>query len=299
MPDCGAVSMLMGTKTLNELEAKMDFGKHKLRVKSRKIRVKCTKKLILQPHEKSEITLFSHGPGVMKNAPAVVNFSSFMRNFTVPTGIVQFHRGKCRVPVYNNTDRPIHIEKSSTLGNIDMDSSFCVLRQAPVYPPGGGAGTKRRPIMQRRHLVVGMNLRAEQLYSATHSGSSVDRSNLKRDKMSLYKHLEPDDPRLHMTDKEIIDQFVDLNPKDTHLPPEEIDDFRQFLYKNKTAFSLHDEIGDSGEVVDFQLVKDTPFFIRPYSCSEADKILIDKYMQKLGDSETWYVRLHITHITCR
>ena len=140
MPDCGTVSMLMGTKTLNDLEAKMDFARHTLRVKSRKIRVKCTKKIVLKPHEKSEITLFSHGPEVMKNAPAVIKFSSFMRNFTVPLGIVQFHRGKCRVPVYNNTDRPIHIDKSSTLGNIDMDSSFCVLRQAPVSLPGERPG---------------------------------------------------------------------------------------------------------------------------------------------------------------
>ena len=177
-----------------------------------------------------------------------------MRNFTVPLGIVQFHRGKCRVPVYNNTDRPIHIDKSSTLGNIDMDSSFCVLRQAPVSLPGERPGNQRRPHTEATPSGR-MSQGAEQLYSASHTDSSINRSRLRKDKIKKYKHLEPDDPRLNMTDREIIDQYVDLNPKDTHLPPEEIADFRQFLYKNKIAFSLHDEIGDSGEEVDFQLVK--------------------------------------------
>ena len=182
-----------------------------------------------------------------------------------------------------------------------MDSSFCVLRQAPVSPPGG------RPGNQQSHDAVATpggrtGQVGEQLYSASHIDRSINRSNLRKDKLRKYKHLEPDDPRLNMTDREIIDQYVDLNPKDTHLPPEEIADFRQFLYKNKIAFSLHDEIGDSGEEVDFQLVNDTPFFIRPYSCSESDKMLIDKHMTEIsrfGHSETWNVRLHITHTTCR
>ena len=36
MPDCGAASILMGTKTLNDLEATMDFARHTLRVKKQK-----------------------------------------------------------------------------------------------------------------------------------------------------------------------------------------------------------------------------------------------------------------------
>ena len=265
MPDCGSVSMLLGTETLNALQGQLDFSKHTLTVKSRRIRVKATRKQVIRPHEKREITFFAHGPGIMKNAPAIINFSNFMCKHTVPVGIVQFHRGKCRVPVYNDTDQAVYIDKNSTVGNIDIDSSFSVLRQAPVAPPGVTADKQGQVFSLR----------------PTEGTKGINRKHLKANNMHKFKHLEESDPRLSMTDREIIEKYVDLNPTDTQLSSEEVEEFQDFLHKNKEAFSLHDEVGDSGEVVDFKLVNDTPFFIRPYSCSEADKVLIDKHMTKL------------------
>ena len=59
--------------------------------------------------------------------------------------------------------------------------------------------------------------------------------------MHKFKHLEESDPRLSMTDREIIEKYVDLNPTDTQLSSEEVEEFQDFLHENKEAFSLHDE----------------------------------------------------------
>ena len=55
----------------------------------------------------------------------------------------------------------------------------------------------------------------------------------------------------------------------------------KIMIKYKKAFSLRDEIGTCPKIeVELELNDKRPFFIRPYSCSEADKDVIDKQMKK-------------------
>ena len=53
------------------------------------------------------------------------------------------------------------------------------------------------------------------------------------------------------------------------------------MIKYKKAFSLRDEIGTCPKIeVEMELNDKRPFFIRPYSCTEEDKDVIDKQMKK-------------------
>ena len=96
-----------------------------------------------------------------------------------------------------------------------------------------------------------------------------------------YPWLDPSDERKCMTDKEILDKYIDLEK--SCLTEKEKKEVMEILYKYKEAFSLRDEIGTCPNIeVERDVTDKSPLFIRPYHKKE-DKALIDKEMKHL-----WY-----------
>ena len=95
-----------------------------------------------------------------------------------------------------------------------------------------------------------------------------------------YPWLDPDDERRNMTDREILEKYVDL--KNSCLNKEEKVKVMGMLFKYKEAFSLRDEIGTCPNIeVEIEVTDKSPFFIRPYHVREEDKAIIDKEMKRL------------------
>ena len=89
--------------------------------------------------------------------------------------------------------------------------------------------------------------------------------------------LDPSDERNYMTDKEILDKYINLDK--SCLTEEEKKGVIDMLYKHKEAFSLRDEIGTCPNIeVEINVTDRSPFFIRPYIVKEEDKALIDREM---------------------
>ena len=95
-----------------------------------------------------------------------------------------------------------------------------------------------------------------------------------------YLWLSPDDKRRNMTDREILETYIDLGA--SCLNKEERLKVMDMLYKYKEAFSLKDEIGTCPNIeVVIEVTDRSPFFIRPYHVREEDKEVIDKEMKRL------------------
>ena len=95
-----------------------------------------------------------------------------------------------------------------------------------------------------------------------------------------YLWLDPSDERKYMTDKEILDKYIDLDKSCEER--EEKKKVIEMLYKYKQAFSLRDEIGTCPNIeVEIDVTDRSPFFIRPYNVKEEDKALIDREMKCL------------------
>ena len=95
-----------------------------------------------------------------------------------------------------------------------------------------------------------------------------------------YPWLDPDDDRRHITDREILEKYINLN--NSCLSKEEKIKVMDMLYKYKEAFSLRDEIGTCPDIeVEIGVTDKSPFFIRPYHVREEDKAFIDKEMKQL------------------
>ena len=93
-----------------------------------------------------------------------------------------------------------------------------------------------------------------------------------------YPWLDPDDDWRHMTDKEILEKYINLD--NSCLKEEEKIQVMDMLYDYKNAFSLRDEIGTCPNIeVEIDVTDKSPFFIRPYHVREEDEAFIDKEMK--------------------
>ena len=95
-----------------------------------------------------------------------------------------------------------------------------------------------------------------------------------------YSWLEDMDERKYMTDREILDKYINLD--NSCLTKIEKTQLRDLLYKYKDAFSLRDEIGLCPNIeIEIDVTDKSPFFIRPFHANEEDKIILDKEMKCL------------------
>ena len=95
-----------------------------------------------------------------------------------------------------------------------------------------------------------------------------------------YPWLDQEDERRDMTDREILEKYVDL--RNSCLSKAEKVKVMDMLYEYKEAFSLRDEIGTCPNIeVEIEVTDKSPFFIRPYHVREEDKAIIDKEMKRL------------------
>ena len=90
--------------------------------------------------------------------------------------------------------------------------------------------------------------------------------------------LDDADKRKHMTDREILDKYVNLD--NSCLTKVEKEQVRDLLYQYKDAFSLRYEIGLCPNIeIEIDVTDISPFFIRQFHANEDDKSILDKEMK--------------------
>ena len=95
-----------------------------------------------------------------------------------------------------------------------------------------------------------------------------------------YPWLDDSNERKHMTDREILDKYINL--KDSCLTKWEKQKLRDIIYNYKDAFSLRDKLGTCPNIkVEIDVMDNSPFFIRPFHAKEEDKAILDKEMKWL------------------
>ena len=100
------------------------------------------------------------------------------------------------------------------------------------------------------------------------------------DSEGKFPWLEDTDEIKYMTDREILDKYVNLD--NSCLTKIEKPQVRDLLYKYKDAFSLRDEIGLYPNIeIEIDITDKSPFFIRPFHANEEDTIILDKEMKRL------------------
>ena len=95
-----------------------------------------------------------------------------------------------------------------------------------------------------------------------------------------YPWLDPNHERRHMTDREMLEKYINLH--NSCLNKEEKTRVRDMLFMYRGSFSLRDEIGTCLNIeLEVDITDKSPFFIRPHHVKEEDKAFIDKEMKWL------------------
>ena len=103
----------------------------------------------------------------------------------------------------------------------------------------------------------------------------------KIDGAEKYPQLDDSDEKKYMSDKEILDKYIDL--ENSCLTKWEKIEVRNLIYEYKDAFSLRDEIDTCTNIeVEIDVTDKSPFFIRPFHAREEDKAILDQEMKRLS-----------------
>ena len=92
--------------------------------------------------------------------------------------------------------------------------------------------------------------------------------------------LDDMDERKYMTDREILDKYMNLD--NSCLTKMEKEQVKDLLYQYKDALSLRDKIGLCSNIeIEINVTDKSPFFIRPFHANEEEKVILDKEMKQL------------------
>ena len=179
---------------------------------------------------------------------------------------LKFIRNKATLDITNNTRETIIFDKKTSIGILDLRSlGYYKIKQGVLQQNL----TKYYQFEEANKICTDFNRIIEK-----------QRQEEKNDSKERYPWLEEDDERKYMTDKEILDKYINL--KDSCLNEKERKQVMEMLYEYKDVFSLRDEIGTCPNIeVNIEVTDNSPFFIRPYHVKEEDRAVLDKEMRRL------------------
>ena len=179
---------------------------------------------------------------------------------------LKFIRNKATLDITNNTRETIIFDKKMSIGILDLRSlGYYKIKQGVLQQNL----TKYYQFEDVNKICTDFNRIIEK-----------QRQKEKSDSKERYPWLEEDDERKYMTDKEILDKYINL--KDSCLNEKERKQVMEMLYEYKDVFSLTDEIGMCPNIeVNIEVMDNLPFFIWPYHVKEEDRAVPDKEMRRL------------------
>ena len=236
-----------------------------------------------------------------KNEKVMVNLKTERKDRLVQTLPAVMSKGTIFLTAVNNTDKEWKINRYQMMGSLDCRSLgyFHISRHSLQRIMSDNANFlndketveyfnilmedhknvmkfAQETVLQRQKMEAERNT---QLKSRQSKGKKdFNDSNMSEDN-DPYPWLDKDDPRRNMTDRECLENYIDLS--DSDITEREKNNLYKVLYKYKKAFSLRYEIGLCQSMeVGLELRDETPFFIRPFPIKESDKDIVDKEMRK-------------------
>ena len=179
---------------------------------------------------------------------------------------IKFIRNRAMFKVTNGTHETVTFDPKQMLGIIDLRSlGYYKIKQ----------GVLQQNLSNMYHFES-----ANEVCVQLNKLIKTLRKEERMEDTEMYPWLDDSDERKCMSDREILDKYVDL--ESSCLSKWEKKEVRNLIYEYKDAFSLRDEIGTCPNTeVEIDMTDKSPFFIRPFHAREEDKAILDKEMKRL------------------
>ena len=257
------VDLVMGMKNIFELEGVIDSRESCFSFLSRSIPFFPTTTVEIAPASQKI---------VMVDAPFVEELSGMamikildMKEQTTNMIKLKFTWNKAVLKIKNKTHETITFSRTDMMGIVD-------LRSLGIYK------IKQEVLQERlsRHYHFELADDVCDQYNRLVNLMRKEEENSE----GKFPWLDDTDERKHMTDREILDKYINLD--NSCLTKAEKEQVRDLLYQYKDAFSLRDEIGLCPNIkIEIDVTDKSPFFIRPFHANEDDKVILDKEMKRL------------------
>ena len=180
---------------------------------------------------------------------------------------LKFIRNRAIFKVMNSTHKAVTFDPKEILGIIDLWS-------LGYYKINKGV------LQQNLSCMYHFELANEVCYQFNRLINTLKREEKETCDTDRYPWLDDSSERKHMTNKEILDKYIDL--EDSCLTKWEKQKLRDIIYNYKDALGLRDEIGICPNIkVEIDVTDNSSFFIRPFHAKEEDKAILDKEMKWL------------------
>ena len=257
------VDLVLGIKNVFELEGVINSRDCCFKFLNRSVPIYPEKEVILKPNEQKLVKV---------KAPFIDEISGMaiikiLDGGTYSTLLIKlkFMHNKAILDIVNKGKDTMIFKPEETIGIID-------LRSLGYYKIKQG-------ILQQNLSRYYRFEKAEKLCKYFNKFvNTLKKEREQKSPIDNYPWLDPDDDRRHMTDREILEKYINLN--NSCLSKEEKIKVIDMLFKYKEAFSLRDKIGTCPHIeVEIDVTDKSLFFIRPYHFREEDKAFIDKGMK--------------------
>ena len=113
MPNLGGIDVVIGTKSLQELECDLDYKCNRLKFRARSILLKVVRHTVLGPHETRELEVMLKGgfPKFLRRGEVTVTPQSVLRPHCPSRMLVRFHKGRARILVHNASGKSILLKQ--------------------------------------------------------------------------------------------------------------------------------------------------------------------------------------------
>ena len=255
------VDLVMGIKNIFELEGVIDSRESCFSFLSRSIPFFPTTTVEIAPASQKI---------VMVDAPFVEELSGMamikildMKEQTTNMIKLKFIWNKAVLKIKNKTHKTITFSRTDMMGIVDLRSlGFYKIKQEVL----------QEHLSRHYHFKLADDV--------CHQYNRLVNPMRKEEEKSEGKFpwLDDTDERKHMTDREILDKYINLD--NSCLTKAEKEQVRDLLYQYKDAFSLRDKIGLCPNIeIEIDVTDKSPFFIRPFHANEDDKVILDKEMK--------------------
>ena len=141
---------------------------------------------------------------------------------------LKFIRNKAMLDITNNTRETIMFDRKTSIGVLDLRSLGCY--------------KIKQGVLQQNLNKYYQFEEIDRICADFNGIIEKQREEEKNDKEERYPWLDDADERKYMTDKEILDKYINL--KDSCLNEKEREQVMKMLYEYKDIFSLRDEISN-------------------------------------------------------
>ena len=255
---------VLGLEALIQMESIYSLRNNTLQFENRCIPLYPLTGTVIPPKSQNVIQLTGQLPLTFSSGFAVVHVLPLLNTLSIITTETEFLNQTTCFNLTNTNTTPRIFSQNIPFAYLDT-------RSIGYYDP-----SKALHMISSDPLIFTSNL-------ASISEPYVDRlihEEPPLDNKDPYPWLDPQDPRRFQTDRELLEQLIDLS--ESSLTDSEKEQFYDLLEEYKKAFSSRDEIGlAQGMEINLELTDTTPFFIRPFTVKEDMKPKIDKEMNKL------------------